>query len=41
MLKELVVEDPKYLKWLKQRFEKEEKELSPTMKAILKFCQSV
>ena len=39
-LKDIAAEDPKYLKWLKQRFEKEE-DLSPTMKAIIRFANAV
>ena len=40
MLKEISVEDPKYLKWLKQRFENDDK-ATPTMKAIIKFANAV
>jgi hypothetical protein len=39
-LKDVAAEDPKYLKWLKQRFEKDEN-ATPTMKAIIKFANSV
>ena len=40
MLKDLATEDPKYLKWLKQRFEKDEN-ITPTMKAICKFADGI
>ena len=39
-LKDVAVEDPKYCQWIKNRF-KENQELTPTMKAILKFCETV
>jgi uncharacterized protein (DUF3820 family) len=39
-LKDVAVEDPNYLKWLKQRFEKDEN-LTPTMKAIIRFANAV
>ena len=40
LLKEIAVEDPNYLKWLKQRFEKDENS-TPTMKAIIRFANAV
>ena len=40
MLRDVSLEDPKYLQWLKQRFEKDEN-ASPTMKAIIKFANAL
>ena len=39
-LKDVSVEDPKYLKWIKTRFEKDEN-ASPTMKAIIKYANAL
>ena len=39
-LKDIAVEDVKYLKWLKQRFENDENS-TPTMKAIIRFANAV
>ena len=39
-IKDISVEDPKYLKWIKTRFEKDEN-ASPTMKAIVRYANAL
>lgn len=39
-LKDVAADDPKYLKWLRQRFEKDEN-ATPTMLAIAKYANAV
>ena len=40
-LKDVAVEDPKYLQWLKKRFNENQDNLSPTQNAICKFCETI
>ena len=40
-LKDIQQKDANYIQWLKKRFNEKKEELSPTMKAILKFANAV